>query len=112
MLSELIEGDLGRLADQLETTAAQELDPGRRLDAVALAYVTFGLENPHAYEAIFLLTPPPALSRQAAKLKQHVEGQAHVGHGSARVIQESGRMAPGARSQKSSCKRCAARCTG
>ncbi len=93
LLSELIEEDLGRLADQLEATAAQETAPGRRLDAVALAYVTFGLENPHAYEAIFLLRSHP-LSRQAAKLKQHVQGKRMLDT-LARVIQESGLMAPG-----------------
>lgn len=93
LLSELIEEDLGRLADQLEATAAQETAPGRRLDAVALTYVKFGLENPHAYEAIFLLRSHP-LSRQAAKLKQHVQGKRMLDT-LARVIQESGRMAPG-----------------
>ena len=31
LLSELIEEDVGRLADQLETTSAAETDPGHRL---------------------------------------------------------------------------------
>lgn len=93
LLSELIEEDVGRLADQLETTAAVETDPGRRLDAVALAYVTFGLENPHAYEAIFLQRSHP-FTREAAKRKRHVQGQRML-EVLARVVQESGRVAPG-----------------
>lgn len=93
LLSELIEEDVGRLADQLETTAAAETDPGRRLDAVALAYVTFGIENPYAYEAIFLQRSHP-FTREAAKHQRHVQGQRMV-EVLARVVQESGRIAPG-----------------
>ncbi|MGE0682323.1 MAG: TetR/AcrR family transcriptional regulator, partial [Candidatus Binatia bacterium] len=90
LLSELIEEDLGRLTDRLEAIAAQETDPGRRLDAVALAFVQFGLENPHAYEAIFLRRSHP-FSREAAKLKRHVLGQRMLVTLS-RVVQESGRV--------------------
>lgn len=93
LLSELIEEDLGRLTDRLEAIAAQETDPGRRLDAVALAYVRFGLENPYAYEAIFLRRSHP-FSREAAKLKRHVQGQRLLDTLS-RVVQESGRVAAG-----------------
>src|SRR6266481_2084819 len=49
LLSELIEADMGRLVDHLERAAREQADPARRLDAVALAYVAFGLDNPHAY---------------------------------------------------------------
>lgn len=93
LLSELIEEDVGRLADQLETSAAAETDPGRRLDAVARAYVAFGLENPHAYEALFLQRSHP-LTREAADRQRHVQGQ-RMWDVLARVVQESGRVAPG-----------------
>jgi AcrR family transcriptional regulator len=94
LLSELIEEDVGRLADRLEATAAQETDPRLRVDAVALEYVKFGVENPHAYEAIFLRRSHP-LSREAAKLKRHVQGQRML-DALFRVVQESGRVAEGA----------------
>lgn len=93
LLSELIEEDVGRLADQLETSATAETDPGRRLDAVARAYVAFGLENPHAYEALFLQRSHP-LTRQAADRQRHVQGERMLDI-LARVVQESGRVAPG-----------------
>jgi len=92
LLSELIEEDVGRLCDRLETAAAEQPDPGRRLDAVALAYVAFGLENPHAYEAAFMLHNHP-LTREAATLKGHVQGRRMV-ETLARVVRESGRVAP------------------
>jgi AcrR family transcriptional regulator len=93
LLSELIEEDVGCLADRLEATAAAETDPGRRLDAVARAYVAFGLENPHAYEAIFLQRSHP-FTRQAADRQRHVQGERMLDV-LARVAQESGRVAPG-----------------
>jgi len=92
LLSELIEEDVGRLCDRLETAAAEQPDPGRRLDAVALAYVAFGLENPHAYEAACMLHNHP-LTREAATLKGHVQGRRMV-ETLARVVRESGRVAP------------------
>jgi AcrR family transcriptional regulator len=93
LLSELIEEDVGRLADRLEAAAAEQSDPGRRLDAVALAYVAFGLEHPHAYEAAFMLTTHP-LTRKAATLHRHVQGHRLV-ETLTRVVRESGRVAPG-----------------
>lgn len=92
LLSQLIEEDVGRLADQLEAAAAQQPDPGRRLDAVALAYVAFGLENPHAYEAAFMLRNHP-LTREAAVLKHHVQGRRMLDT-LARAVRESSRVAP------------------
>ncbi len=74
LLSELIEEEVGRLADRLESAAAQQRSPGRRLEAVAQAYVTFGVEHPHAYEAIFMVRSHP-MTRRAATLKQHVQGK-------------------------------------
>lgn len=93
LLSELIEEDVGRLADRLEAAAAEQLDPDRRLDAVALAYVSFGLENSHAYEAAFMLRNHP-LTRKAAALKSHVQGRRMMDT-LARVVRESGHVAPG-----------------
>lgn len=92
LLSELIEEDVGRLADRLEA-AAEHADPGERLDAVALAYVAFGLENPHAYEAAFMLRHHP-LTREAAALKSHVQGRRMM-EALTRFVAESGRVAPG-----------------
>lgn len=94
LLSELIEEDVGRLADRLETVAADYPDAGERLEAVALAYVAFGLENPHAYEAAFMLRHHP-LTREAAARKAHVQGQRMIAV-LTRVVAESGRMTPGA----------------
>lgn len=91
LLSELIEEDVGRLADSLEAAAGQT-DLGRRLDAVALAYVTFAQENPYAYEAIFMMRHHP-FSREAAQHKQHVQGKRMLDI-FARVVRESGRVAP------------------
>lgn len=93
LLSELIEEDVGRLADRLEAAAAEQTDPGLRLDAVALAYVAFGLENPYAYEAAFMLRHHP-LTREAAALKSHIQGRRMLDT-LARVVSESGRVAPG-----------------
>ena len=93
LLSELIEEDVGRLADALEAAAASQTDPGRRLDAVAFAYMTFAQENPYAYEAIFMIRHHP-LSREAAQHKQHVQGKRMLDI-FARVVDESGRVAPG-----------------
>ena len=93
LLSELIEADVGRLADRLEAAAAEQSDPGRRLEAVALAYVAFGLEHPYAYEAAFMLTTHP-LTRKAATLHRHVQGQ-RLMETLTRVVRESGRVPPG-----------------
>lgn len=93
LLSELIEEDVGRLADALEAAAAGQTDPGRRLDAVALAYVTFAQENPYAYEAIFMTRHHP-FSREAAKHNQHVQGKRMLDI-FAQVVRDSGRVALG-----------------
>jgi AcrR family transcriptional regulator len=59
LLSELIEEEVGCLADSLESASAQQRSPKQRLEAVALAYVAFGIEHPHAYEAIFMVEVIP-----------------------------------------------------
>ncbi len=74
LLSELIEEELGHLADCLEAAFAKHRSPQRRLEAVAQAYVTFGLEHPQAYEAIFMVQSHP-LTRESAHLGRHVHGQ-------------------------------------
>ncbi|MGE0827525.1 MAG: TetR/AcrR family transcriptional regulator [Candidatus Binatia bacterium] len=74
LLSELIEEEVGHLADCLESAFAKHRSPQRRLEAVALAYVAFGLEHPQAYEAIFMLRNHP-LTRESAHLGQHVQGK-------------------------------------
>ena len=71
---------------------AEHPDPGRRLDAMAAAYVAFGLAHPYAYEAMFMLRNHP-LTREAEALK-HVQGRRLVDT-LTRVVRESGRVAPG-----------------
>jgi AcrR family transcriptional regulator len=90
LLSELIEADMGRLVDHLENAARDQADPARRLDAVALAYVAFGLDHPHAYEVIFMMRPHP-LTREAITLKQHVQGR-RLDDLLTRILRESGRV--------------------
>jgi AcrR family transcriptional regulator len=92
LLSELIEADMGRLVDHLERAARDQADPARRLDAVALAYVAFGLHNPHAYEVIFMMRPHP-LTREALTLKQHVQGR-RLDNLLTSILHESGRVPP------------------
>src|SRR6516165_3561792 len=92
LLSELIEVDMGHLVDHLERAARDQADPARRLDAVALAYVAFGLDNPHAYEVIFMMRPHP-LTREALTLKQHVQGR-RLDNLLTRILHESGRVPP------------------
>jgi AcrR family transcriptional regulator len=74
LLSELIEEEVGHLADSLESAFATHRSPRRRLEAVALAYVAFGLAHPQAYEAIFMVRSHP-FTRESARLGQHVHGK-------------------------------------
>lgn len=55
LLFELIEEEVGHLADCLASAFAKHRAPRRRLEAVALAYATFGLTHPQVYEAIFMV---------------------------------------------------------
>ncbi len=88
LLSELIEEDVGRMADRLEEARAREPDPTRRLYAVALAYVRFGLEHPHIYQTLFMIPHHP-LTRQAARLGHHTQGRRLL-HILARAVREAG----------------------
>jgi len=74
LLSELIEEEVGHLADSLESAFATHRSPQRRLEAVALAYVAFGLAHPQAYETIFMVRSHP-FTRESAHLGQHVHGK-------------------------------------
>lgn len=74
LLSELIEEEVGHLADNLEAAFAKHRSPQRRLEAVAVAYVTFGVAHPQAYEAIFMVRSHP-MTRESAHLGQHVQGK-------------------------------------
>jgi AcrR family transcriptional regulator len=89
LLSELIEEEVGHLADHLDSASAKQRSPKQRLEAVALAYVTFGLEHPHAYEAIFMVRSHP-MTRESARLRQHVHGKRMLDVLD-RVVRESGR---------------------
>lgn len=93
LLSELIEEEVGRLADCLESAATKQRSPRRQLEAVALAYVTFGLEHPKAYEAIFMVRNHP-MTRESARLGQHVQGKRMLAIFD-RVVRESRRVTAG-----------------
>ncbi|MGE3538179.1 MAG: TetR/AcrR family transcriptional regulator [Candidatus Tectimicrobiota bacterium] len=90
LLSELLEEDLGHLVTYLEEVAASQTDPAQRLDAVALAYVTYGIAHPHAYQVMFLLREHP-LSREAATRHHHIQGR-RLQDLLACVLSDSGRM--------------------
>jgi AcrR family transcriptional regulator len=93
LLSELIEEEVGHLADHLESAAATRRSPGQQLEAVALAYVAFGIEHPQAYEAIFMVRNHP-MTRESARLQHHVQGRRMLDILD-RVVRESGRMPKG-----------------
>jgi AcrR family transcriptional regulator len=93
LLSELIEEEVGHLADNLEAAFAKHHAPQRRLEAVALAYVAFGLAHPQAYEAICMVRSHP-MTRESAHLGQHVQGKRMLDVLD-RAVRESGRAAAG-----------------
>jgi AcrR family transcriptional regulator len=90
LLSELIEADMACLVAHLEAVAAAQTHPASRLDAVALAYVAYGIEHPHAYQVMFLLREHP-LSREAAVQHHHMQGR-RLQELLLRVVRESGRV--------------------
>jgi AcrR family transcriptional regulator len=90
LLSELIEEDLGLLVAHLEAVAASQTDPVQRLDAVALAYVAYGIAHPHAYQVMFLMREHP-LSREAATKQRHIQGR-RFQELLLQVVHESGRV--------------------
>lgn len=90
LLSELIEEDLAHLVTHLEDVAASQADPAHRLDAVALAYVAYGIAHPHAYQVLFLLREHP-LSREAATRQHHIQGR-RFQELLLRVLGDSGRV--------------------
>jgi AcrR family transcriptional regulator len=53
----LIDDGFERLNASLHEAADAHTDPGRRLDALARAYVAFGVGNPEYYEVMFQLHP-------------------------------------------------------
>ena len=93
LLSELIEEEVGHLADCLESAFMKRRSPRQRLEAVALAYVAFGLEHPKAYEAIFMVRSHP-LTRESARFGQHVQGKRMLDVLD-QVVRESGRITEG-----------------
>lgn len=72
---------------------AAHADPTQRLDAVALAYVIYGIAHPHAYQVMFMIRDHP-LSREAAMQQHHLQGrrfQDMLLH----VVEDSGRVPAG-----------------
>jgi AcrR family transcriptional regulator len=57
LIHALIEEGMARLYERLAEAAAAHADPAARLDALARAYVRFGLENPEYYQVMFQLHP-------------------------------------------------------
>ena len=58
LIHALIDEGMGRLHDVLKRAAAGHPDrPIERLQALCLAYVEFGLDNPEYYEIMFMLHP-------------------------------------------------------
>ena len=55
LLHALIDEGFGRLNAALDEAFGAYPDPVRRLDALSLRYIRFGLENPELYEVMFLL---------------------------------------------------------
>jgi AcrR family transcriptional regulator len=93
LLSELIEEEVGHLADHLESASATQRSPGKQFEAVALAYVAFGIAHPKAYEAIFMVRSHP-MTRESARLRQHVQGKRMLDV-LGRAVRESGRDTAG-----------------
>ena len=58
LLEEVCEDLFARLSQVLAKISAQAGDPIERLKRGMLAYVRFGLENPHPYRAIFMMPVP------------------------------------------------------
>ncbi len=92
LLSELIEADLADLVAHLEAAAADS-DPSQRLNTVALAYVAYGIDHPHAYQIMFMMREHP-LSREAATANGHVQGRRFEDL-LVRILDESGRVPSG-----------------
>jgi AcrR family transcriptional regulator len=57
LIHALIDDGFERLNASLHTAADAHTDPGRRLEALARAYVAFGVDNPEYYEVMFQLHP-------------------------------------------------------
>ena len=93
LLSELIEADMADLVAHLEAAAEAESDPSQRLNAVALAYVAYGIDHPHAYQIMFMMREHP-LSREAATTNGHVQGRRFEDL-LVRLLEESGRIPAG-----------------
>lgn len=68
LLEQVCQETFARLITHLERILGQTGDPVERLRRGLLAYVQFGLENPHHYRAVFLMAIPDSFDK--AKYKQ------------------------------------------
>ena len=62
LLDQVCHETFGRLANALARIQEQPADPLERLKRGLLAYIKFGLENPHQYRATFMIPLPKELA--------------------------------------------------
>jgi AcrR family transcriptional regulator len=68
LLEQVCKETFGRLVQRLSKIMDQPGDPVERLKRGLLAYIQFGLENPHHYRATFMMVLPEGFERK--KLQQ------------------------------------------
>jgi len=61
LLEQVCKETFGRLVERLSKIMEQPGDPVERLKRGLLAYIEFGLENPHHYRATFMMPIPEAI---------------------------------------------------
>jgi AcrR family transcriptional regulator len=69
LLEQVCKETFGRLVERLSKIMAQPGDPVERLKRGLVAYIEFGLENPHHYRATFMMPLPEGFD----KAKYHTE---------------------------------------
>ncbi len=67
LLEQVCHETFSRLSQVLETLQEQSTDPVERLKSGLLAYVHFGLENPHHYRATFMMSIPAEFNPEKYK---------------------------------------------
>lgn len=70
LLEQVCRETFGRLVQRLSKIMEQPGDPQERLKRGLLAYITFGLENPHHYRATFMMVLPEGFDEK--KMHQEV----------------------------------------
>lgn len=73
VLFKIAQDGFARFNQQLEQAVQRESEPLARLKAIARAYITFGMQNPAAYQLMFVQRPEFLLHAQ--RIKEHEEGK-------------------------------------